>query len=235
MENPSGPRYELIHAITPFGTDARTGVRLYEMDVTPLAPLLTGTQEFGVNIGTWVGDGWYVFLELEYVLDPCHASPKPPASGLVPLFTRNVNAGNQGDVVPATVDIPATATDVYIRFFVSGHGGGDDPDCPNPADEFCPRYTHIDVDAAEAWGVTVWNTCPDDCRPWNACGYPSCTYPRSGWCPGFITCHTDPPCDQDLDFTTTLQPGGTYDVIYLVDDIGPGGSWSYSLLLYWYE
>jgi hypothetical protein len=238
MENPdpTGPRIELIHAITPFGTDARTGPRVYEMDVTPLAPLLTGTRDLAVNIGTWVGNGWFVHLELEYVLDPCFPQPKPMADGLIPLYKEGgVNSGNQDAVQPMTVDIPSAATQVFVRFFVSGHGGGSDPGCPNPADEFCPRYTHIDVDGMEVWGVTPWNECPDDCRPWNACGFPSCTYPRSGWCPGFITCHTDDPCDQDLDLTSALAPGGTYDIKYWIDDIGNGGSWSYSLILYWYE
>ena len=238
MENPdpTGPRIEIIHAITPFGTDTRTGPRVYELDVTPLAPLLTGTQEFGVNITTWSGTGWFVFLELEFTEDPCLASPKPPADGIIPLFYQGgVSAGNQPNVLPVSVDIPATATQVFTRLFVSGHGGGDSPPCPNPADEFCQRWNNLQVDTQEVWGTIVWNSCDDDCTPWNACGFPSCTYPRSGWCPGQITCHSDPPCDQDLELTADLPAGGTYDMVYRIQDIGAGGSWFYSLILYWYE
>ena len=86
----------------------------------------------------------------------------------------------------------------------------------------------------------VWRT---DCSPgptcdtWNACGFPSCTFARSGWCPGYISCHdNDPeedPCDQDLEATGWLPPGETHDVLLEVVDIN--GSWSKSLVVYWYE
>ena len=43
----------------------------------------------------------------------------------------------------------------------------------------------------------------------------------------------DAPCDQDLDATSWFPPGGTYDVDYTFPVLN--GSWSKSLLLYWYE
>jgi hypothetical protein len=56
---------------------------------------------------------------------------------------------------------------------------------------------------------------------------------RAGWCPGYVACHGNDPCDQDIDVTADLPPGANYDVGY---DVTPrNGSWPVSLVLYWYE
>ena len=52
-------------------------------------------------------------------------------------------------------------------------------------------------------------------------------------CPGLIACHEDAPCDQDLAATEWFPAGGTYDVDYNIQV--RSGSWSKSLVLYWYE
>ena len=57
--------------------------------------------------------------------------------------------------------------------------------------------------------------------------------PWGGWCPGYIACHHDAPCDQDLLMTAHLRPGSTHDVDYNVTPLN--GSWSVSLVAYWYE
>src|SRR5712692_5198289 len=44
---------ELMKAITPFGTDTRTGPRILTMDITPFAPLLVGTKYVGAWIDTY--------------------------------------------------------------------------------------------------------------------------------------------------------------------------------------
>jgi hypothetical protein len=114
-------------------------------------------------------------------------------------------------------------------------------DCPggvcNPCDEFCHRENQILVGGTPVWAVTPWRTdCnpnPPICSDWNACGYPSCTFSRAGWCPGYVACHENAPCDNDLDFTPELPPGASYDVDYLVTPLN--GSWPISLVLYWYE
>jgi hypothetical protein len=228
---------ELMRAITPFGTNTRTGPRVLTMDVTPFAPLLVGTRYLGVHIGTWSGNGWFTDVDFTFVDDPAQASPKPPAAGVVPLFFRGgIGPGSQAGIAPTVVTIPPDATRVVGRLFVSGHGGGDpggDPACIGPKDEFCQRNTRILVDGAPAWEDVPWLSCSNACRSWNGCGYPSCTYPRAGWCPGWVTCHDDAPCDQDVDLTAALPPG-THDVAYVIVDPGAGSSWGYSLVLYWY-
>ena len=71
------------------------------------------------------------------------------------------------------------------------------------------------------------------CRDWNACGWPSCTFSRAGWCPGYIACTSNAPgCDQDVDLTSQLPAGGSYDLGY--DVLVQRGSWTVSMVLYWY-
>jgi hypothetical protein len=241
---------ELIHAVTPFGTDAPEpdgrGIvppRVWEFDVTPYAPLLTGNKHIGAYIGHFVQAGWRVSVEFEFSERDDEASPKPPADGIQVLFFGGANPPT------ATVSIPATATEVYTRLFTSGHGGSPfcdggqddglpcDNGCPGGScqncDEFCHRTNTIFVDGAPVWEEVPWNDCSLNCPDWNSCGFPSCAFSRAGWCPGTIACHSNPPCDQDLPMTEHLAPGGTYDVDYGVTPLN--GSWDISLVAYWYE
>jgi len=153
-----------------------------------------------------------------------------------------------------SVSVPATATEVIARIFTTGHGGGlhcdggannampctSSAQCPggvcNPCDEFCHRTNRLISDGHPLWEVIPFRTdCSTGpaCSTWNACGFPSCTFPRAGWCPGYIACHQNPPCDQDIDLTTQLPPGVTYQLDYNVTP--QNGSWPTSVVLYWYE
>lgn len=243
---------ELLHAVTPFGTDAEppdgTGVvdpPDWTFDITPYAPLLTGTKYVGSFIGVWVSPGWYVTVDFHFSEDPAEASPTPPADGIVPVWFRD--GGNSTATVPVT--IPSNATDITARLFTTGHGGVTSADCNcgsgQPCDEFCSKWVSIFVDGGLRTKVFPWRT---DCSPlgewvcgagtcqeWNACGCPSCTFNRSGWCPGYISCHTDPPCDQDLDADAWFTLGATHDVNVNVLGMTPGASWANSLAIYWYE
>jgi hypothetical protein len=154
------------------------------------------------------------------------------------------------------VTIPSGAQQVMGRFFVTGHGGtlfcdggsrnglscGSSADCPGGTcqncDEFCHREHLVKVDGQTAWQFTPWRS---DCSPgsllacqsWNACGWPSCTFSRAGWCPGYIACHQNPPCDQDRDLTLWLTPGGSHGLTWEVPIVN--GSWGASLVVYWYN
>ncbi|HKQ61275.1 MAG TPA: peptide-N-glycosidase F-related protein [Candidatus Polarisedimenticolaceae bacterium] len=248
---------ELMRAITPFGTDAAppdgSGVvppRKLTLDVTPFAPLLTGTRYVGAEIAHFTQAGWHVTVEFEFSERADEASLKPPAAGI-----QVVGFGNAP--LPArAVTIPATATHVVARVFTTGHGGtnfcdggsnnggacSNDTQCPGggsclPCDEFCHRRNRILKNGSPVFQFIPFRT---DCSPagnpcsnWNACGFPSCTFPRAGWCPGYIACHQNAPCDQDLDFTAALPPGGTYNLAY--DVLVQRGSWPVSLVVYWYD
>ncbi|MCH7779436.1 MAG: hypothetical protein IH848_01195 [Acidobacteria bacterium] len=240
---------ELMRAITPFGTDARppdgAGVvprRALTLDITPFAPLLVGQRRYiGAHIGHFVQTGWWVTSDFHFSKRPEDVSLKPAADGFDPVFFHSSGSGLTG---PFTVDIPATAQQVVGRLFITGHGGNSDPTCNNPADEFCQRTNKIIVDSTEAWRDVPWRDCCyprgtepgcTGCQDWNACGYPSCTFDRSGWCPGEMACHynLDEGCDQDLLFTSNLLPGQSHDIEYEILDIN--GSWSRSLVVYWYD
>ncbi len=227
---------ELVRTVTPFGTDAdppegtgNVGPRQWNYDVTPYLPMLTGTKHVGAFIGVWVSPGWYVDVEFIFFKNPATASPEPPADGFQLVSFRD--GGNTA--TPTSVTIPATATQVVGRLFTTGHGANPPGNC----DEFCQKTVEIRVDGSPVWSTIPWRT---DCSPagnhcsnWNSCGTSSCTFNRSGWCPGYIACHHNAPCDNDIDLTPWLTPGGTYDVQIMVPDIN--GSWANSLSIYWYE
>lgn len=252
----TGSNLELMRAITPFGTDAPapngTGVvppRVLTLDVTPFAPLLTGHRYVGAEIANFATAGWHVTSEFTFSERPDEASPKPPADGI-----QVVGFGG-APMTPRSVAIPVGATQVKARLFTTGHGGtlycdggtNDGASCTSSAncpggtcqncDEFCHRTNRILKNGAPIYTVVPFRT---DCSPgsvfacqsWNACGWPSCTFSRAGWCPGYIACPTAGACDQDLDFTASLPAGGTYDVGY--DVLVQRGSWAVSLVLYWY-
>lgn len=241
---------ELMRAVTPFGTDAPspdgTGVvppRKLTMDITPYAPLLIGQQRYiGAHIGHFVQSGWWVTTEFRLSKRPEEASPKPPADGIAPVFFHSSSAVSAG---PFSVTIPGQAMMVVGRLFITGHGGEADPTCGGPADEFCQRQNRIRVDGSAAWTDIPWRDCCyprgsincPDCADWNACGFPSCTFDRAGWCPGEIACHDnlDEGCDQDLFLTDDLTPGSSHDIMYDVINANPAGSWSRSLAVYWYD
>lgn len=250
-----GNNLELMRAITPFGTDAPapngTGVvppRVLSLDVTPFTPLLTGRKYVGAEIGNFATAGWHVTSEFTFSKRPDEISPKPPASGIQIV-------GFGGAPLPArSVSIPANATQVKMRVFTTGHGGTQycdgganngatctsNANCPGGScqncDEFCHRTNRILKNGAPIWSVIPFRT---DCSPggtacqsWNACGFPSCVFSRAGWCPGYIACHANAPCDQDIDLTSQLPAGSTSDLSY--DVLVQRGSWTVSLVLYWY-
>lgn len=254
---------ELLRAITPFGTDAPPplgdGVvppRVLTFDITPYTPLLAGTTRYiGAEIGHYVQAGWHVTVDFEFSKRPEETSPDPPADGIQVV-------GFGGAPLPAkSVSVPADAAQVFIRLFTTGHGGtqycdGGSNDggactsssqCPGGScqncDEFCRRTNRILKDGAPVYTVVPWRECCvpkyagdpfcQGCTTWNACGFPSCTFDRAGWCPGYVACPTDGNCDQDIDMTSQFPPGGTYEIGY--DVLVQRGSWGVSMALYWYR
>ena len=55
------------------------GPRELTLDITPFAPLLTGTKYVGVEIGHYVQKGWWVTVDFVFTERPDLASAKPPA------------------------------------------------------------------------------------------------------------------------------------------------------------
>ena len=251
---------ELMRAITPFGTDAApplgSGVvppRVLTLDVTPFEPLLSGRKYVGAEIGHFVQAGWWVTVDFKMSKRPEEASAKKPADGITV-----VHFGGAPMTPPRNVTIPADAQVVKIRLFTTGHGGSQycnggsnnggactsSTQCPGGScqacDEFCQRNNRILKNGAPIWQAVPWRT---DCSPgsvvacqgWNACGWPSCTFSRAGWCPGYIACHSNAGggCNQDIDLTSQFTPGQSADVGYDVEVMR--GGWQVSMALYWYR
>lgn len=249
---------ELMRAITPFGTDAPapngSGVvppRVLTLDVTPFEPLLSGRKYVGAEIGHFVQAGWWVTVDFKMSKRPEEASAKKPADGIT-----IVHYGGAPMTPTKNVTIPADAQKVMMRLFTSGHGGNlycnggsnnggactTSSQCPGGScqncDEFCQRNNRILKNGAPIWQAVPWRT---DCSPgsitacsgWNACGWPSCTFARAAWCPGYIACHSNAPCDNDLNLTASFTPGQNADIGYDVEVMR--GSWQISMALYWYR
>jgi hypothetical protein len=223
--------------------------RALTLDITPFAPLLTGTRYVGAEIGNFVHAGWHVTVDFEFSKRPEEASPKPPAAGF-----QMVGFGS-APLPRKTVSIPSSATQVRMRLFTTGHGGDlycsggtnnggactSNLQCPgggqcNPCDEFCVRTNRILRNGTQVWQTAPWkldcSSGSNPCSNWNACGYPSCTFARAGWCPGMIACHRTAPCSNDFPMTGAFPPGGVYDVDYEV--LVQRGYWLVSVVLYWY-
>jgi len=198
---------ELARFMTSYG-----GETAHEVDITHLAPLLTGHCEFEVFIDTWVSPAWVVGVELvSEPLAPGEAAPPRWATGAL-----NPTDGLTAEAPEATnsFTIPTGLRRVAVAAVSTGHctDGRD-------ADEFITKDNVLLVDGVE---VQRWRPWRDDCRElrhlnpycakW-ADGSWSSDYARSGWCPGDVA----PAGLVDLG---RLEPG-EHTLTWLVEDIRP--------------
>ncbi len=202
-----GPDLEIVRFITPYG-----GRGVYEVDVTPLAPLLRGPRTLRASIDTWTSPAWRIDVALRY--EPVAACDN--AAWAAPLYLRdsfNRQAMPSGD--SATVEVPPGLARVVLRYFSTGHcTDGTD------ADEFVSKANVISVDGTVVARLHPWR---DDCRRFRDRN-PYCTrwtdgswssdYSRSGWCPG------DAVLPAELDLTDHLAPG-RHTIRFVVEDMRP--------------
>ncbi len=210
--NPDDPQdqwqyLELARYITPY----RVGM-CQHVDVTALAPLLTGTRTLSSWVDTWVGpgheagEGWRI--SYRFVFYPGEARQ---ADEVVNLWgRRSVVVGSTDpdrtvdlQVDPVTVHIPEDATRVQARLVTSGHSFGNTGNCA----EFCPLRQDLLVNG-EVRSVLPWRS---DCEYNPVAGQQGTwQYDRNGWCPGGVVVgHT-------FDLTDAAAPGSDllldYDV-----------------------
>ncbi len=207
LVQPDGPDLEMVRFMTSYG-----GKTEHEVDVTHLAPLLTGTCTFEGFIDTWVSPAWQMDFRLEFTFD--RAADRPDwAAGifLESLTAENTASGPQ----TVAVEIPAGIRRVQMHYLVSGHctDGRDE-------DEFVTKDNVILVDGAEVFRCRPWR---DDCRRFRAMnpycakwsdGSWSSDYSRSGWCPGDVVLPVK------VDLTDALAPG-PHVVGFTIEDIRP--------------
>jgi hypothetical protein len=197
-----GKVVEIARFITPFGVAAG-----WDVDVSDLAPLLSGAVTLQGFVDTWSpqgnapanGAGW--LLTTTFTFTPGTPAKTPIAN--VPLWPWPADADPStvpyGDpskplsayVQPANVTVPAGASSYALRSFITGHGQGNSGNCA----EFC-MATHTMTVGAMPFTTTPWRTC---CVPEPQCErqlFPKPApgvapgqlgtfgLPRAGWCPG---------------------------------------------------
>jgi len=207
VEN-AGTEDERVLEIARFVTPYRVG-GTWQLDVTALRPLLSGTRTLRVYIDTWVGpghangNGWLVDAQFDLV----GGIPPELAVDVLPLWPLSeVTVGDPGapiaeQLAAAEADIPATASRVELWSVITGHGQGNLDNCA----EFCPLLHGYDLGVTSAQ-QTIWR---DDCAD-NPVSNQQGTWslPRAGWCPGDIVV----PWVEDL--TAGVVPGESVSVLY---------------------
>lgn len=208
LEIRGGPDVELVKFITAYG-----GRTEYDVDLSPLAPLLHGRCVFKGFVDTWVSPAWKMDFSLTFAPDTQAVNP----DWVVPvIYNESVTRDGVGDKgIEVPIVIPAGLHRVLLRYYVSGHcTDGTD------ADEFVQKDNVIRVDDFVVHRYRPWR---DDCRrfrPLNPyCrrwtdGSWSCDYSRSGWCPGDIV------APLELDLTDHLTPG-KHTLRFVIENIRP--------------
>ncbi len=171
---------ELCRFMTSYG-----GATDHEVDVTHLAPLLTGTCEFEVFIDTWVSPAWRVTAHL--VSTPAPAGAPAAPRWAAPALYPGGGLSAEAPVASAAFTVPAGVRRVAVAAVSTGHctDGRD-------ADEFITKDNVLLLDGVE---VHRWRPWRDDCEQLRALnpycakwsdGSWSSDYARSGWCPGDV-------------------------------------------------
>lgn len=215
---------ELCRFMTAYG-----GPIEHEVDITRVAPLLSGHCAFEVFIDTWVTPAWEVDAALVFAVagDGSVARPAWAHGALLPA--GNLTAASP--LAETTVTVPEGLRRVELAAISTGHcTDGTD------ADEFITKDNVISVDGRE---VLRWRPWRDDCDELRAInpycarwsdGSWSSDYERSGWCPGDVA------LPEVVDLTAWLTPG-THTVSWRVEDIRPAdaeghhGYWRVSAML----
>ena len=167
---------EIGRYVTPFGVAGA-----WDIDVTDLRPLLSGTVTIHGLIDTWVGNGqgWLLTASLIYV----GGIPTNIPVAVLPLPWGNFNIGDPTQPISSslpeqTVTLPSGATHAAVRINATGHGQGNVNNCG----EFCSLNHTLLINNLLEKQFAVWR---DDCAknpvsPQNG----TWMYDRAGWCPG---------------------------------------------------
>ena len=201
------PDIELVRFMTAYG-----GRTEYDVDVSELAPLLTGTARLRAHIDTWVSPAWRLSFTLRNVADTLWDAPQWAAPV---YYTDSYNRDSMPRGVETTIEVPRGMKRVVLRYLSSGHctDGTDE-------DEFVSKANVISVDGVVVARVHPWR---NDCRAmrernpycarWTD-GSWSSDYSRSGWCPGDVVTPVE------FDLSDHLGPG-RHRVAIRVEDVRP--------------
>lgn len=201
------PDLEVMRFMTSYG-----GETSHTMDVTHLAPLLSGPCTFAAFIDTWVSPAWRIDFSLEFI----PVSEYDNATWAEAVYLEDsFNAQDMPDGVETEVVIPEGLERVVMNYISTGHctDGRDE-------DEFVSKANVIFVDGVAVERFYPWR---DDCRenrainPYTARwsdGTWSSDYSRSGWCPGR---DVEP---HEIDLTDHLTPG-KHTIRFVIEEMRP--------------
>jgi hypothetical protein len=211
---------ELGRFITPYNIVSGTNSPpAWDIDVTELRPLLSGTVTLRAFIDTWVpqgnpaayGGGWVLGATFEMTggtPDKVPVSVAPiwvwQTTGKEPVGTVYGDPSQplSASLPPQTVPLTAGASSYGIRSTITGHGQGNLDNCA----EFCSK-DHTWTVGTTANKSTVWRT---DCSKYPSSG--TYKYSRAGWCPGAFV------IPWDFDVTSQVGSGASVAVDYSVTD-----------------
>lgn len=167
---------EIGRYMTPYGVGGA-----WDIDVTDLRPLFSGSRKVRGFIDTWIGapGGWILNATLHFA----GGIPKDVPVAVTRLPWSDFEVGDPGKPIagslpPQSVSLAPGASRGAVRVTVTGHGQGNSENCA----EFCAKSHALTVDGAQLPPHQVWR---DDCaqNPINNQGgnwQPN----RANWCPG---------------------------------------------------
>ena len=190
---------ELVRHVTPY----RMGMCEF-IDVTTLAPFLTGARTLKSFIDTWVGpgnssgEGWRITIKFVFYPGPDRRPDLVlPIHGVRYITVGETDPGTTVDdqTPPLGVSLPPGASRVEARLIATGHSFGNTFNCA----EFCMMRQDVYLNGAIHSAVPWRNDCranpvADQAGTWK--------YARNGWCPGSVV------MGSSIDLTDAAALGG---------------------------
>jgi hypothetical protein len=189
---------ELARHITPY----KIGMCEY-IDITNLAPVLTGTRTLRSFIDTWVGpghsngEGWQVTVKFVF-----YPGEETQPSEVINIWGRRsitvgIPEGEQSvteQTAPVEFELAEGFTKVVAHLTTTGHSFGNTYNCA----EFCEMRQDLHINES-VFSVNPWR--PDCAQNPVSPQYGTWEYPRNGWCPGAIS------VGSTLDITSGVTSG----------------------------
>ncbi len=179
IQDSEGKKIEISRFITPYRVGAE-----WQIDVTDLRPLLTGSKTMSVFIDTWAspgsenGDGWLVTVKFNFFKGNPVKPVKKVLSIISPRYSDEYGRGSAIDIISDLRLREQTSSDIKVVSFITGHGQGNTDYCA----EFCPKDHAIFINGSR-YKKKIWR---DDCDRTITLGPQkgNMDTPRAGWCPG---------------------------------------------------
>ena len=200
-------RWEIFRYITPYGNGLNLGNGVtWTIDVTDLAPLLTGKVHLASPNGGW-GDAYDQNSQedLELTFEFIEGTPPRDVINIQRLWSFyhiTYDKEFENHVAPVEYTFSDDEKTAVMRVVQSGHGfGGTADNCA----EFCRKLGMAKVDGVKQYEQYVWRNCGDNAI------YPqggTWIFDRSNWCPGAEV----KPYHYEL--TPFIQPGSTHTIDY---------------------